>query len=84
MAIKNASDLLVYAKTAAPAKQVTRIYIKTVDPISVPDGGTTGNVKILNIVNLSGKVKDVTTAASANNAASLLTVIDSVLVASNS
>jgi|11BtaG_2_1085332.scaffolds.fasta_scaffold00792_5 hypothetical protein len=84
MAIQNASDLLVYAKTAAPAKQVTRIYIKTVDPISVPDGGTTGNVKILNLVNLSGLVKDVTTEASANNAASLLTVIDSILVASNS
>lgn len=84
MAITNASDLLVYAKTTDPAKQKTRIYVKTVDPISVPDDSSTGNVKILNIVNASGKVKDTTTADSANDGASLLTVIKTLLVDSNS
>ena len=38
MAIQNASDLLVYAKTAAAAKQVTRIRVLTTDPIEVPEG----------------------------------------------
>ena len=37
MAIKNASDLLVYAKTTDPAEQVTRIYVKTVNPFIFPD-----------------------------------------------
>ena len=49
MAIQNASDLLVYAKTASAVAQVTRIRVLTSDPITVPDGGTTGTVKINNL-----------------------------------
>ena len=58
MAIQNASDLLVYAKTTDPAKQVTRIRVLISDPIEVPDGGTQGNVKINNMTNGSGEVFD--------------------------
>ena len=54
MAIKNASDLLVYAKTTAPAKQKTRIRVLTTDPIEVPDGGTTGTLKIIILLMIVG------------------------------
>ena len=85
MAIQNASDLLVYAKTAAAAKQVTRIYVKEVDPLELPDGGTTGTIKINNITNNSGAVSDdVSTAASANGGASVLGAISTILVTNNS
>jgi len=85
MAIQNASDLLVYAKTAAAAKQVTRIYVKEVDPLELPDGSTTGTIKINNITNNSGVVSDdVSTAASANSGASVLGVISTILVTNNS
>ena len=84
MAIKNASDLLVYAKTTNPAKQVTRIYVKTTDPLEMPDGATQGNVKINNVTNGSGVVKDDVTTNNANNtAASLLSKIAGVLVTNN-
>ena len=81
MAIKNASDLLVYAKTTDPAKQVTRIRVLTTDPIEVPDGGTTGTVKINNLTNDSGVVSDdISTAASANTGTAVLTAIYNVLI----
>jgi len=80
MAIQNASDLLVYAKTTAPAKQVTRIRVLTTDPIEVPDGGTTGTVKINNLTNDSGVVSDdISTAASTNTGTAVLTAINTIL-----
>ena len=58
MAIQNASDLLVYAKTTTAAKQITRIRVLSTDPVEVPDGATSGNVKINNCTNASGVVLD--------------------------
>ena len=85
MAIKNASDLLVYAKTANPAKQVTRIYVKEVDPLELPDGSTTGTIKINNITNNNGVVSDdEETNATANDGASVLAAISTILVTNNS
>ncbi len=90
MAIKNASDLLVYAQTnydvngnPAPAKQVTRIYVKTVDPITIADGDSFGTLKIDNITNASGVVfDDVETSDSiVNTGTSVLDKIDSQLTA---
>jgi hypothetical protein len=80
MAIKNASDLLVYAKTASAVAQVTRIRVLNTDPIEVPDGGTTGTVKIDNITNGSGEVSDdISTAASTNTGSTVLAAITAVL-----
>ena len=80
MAIKNASDLLVYAKTAAADNQITKVRVLTINPISVPEGGTTGTVKINNITSDAGVVyDDVETAASVNNAAAVLAAIRAVL-----
>jgi len=83
MAIKNASDLLVYAKTTDPAKQKTRIYVKTVDPITLADGDSFGTLKIDNITDASGAVfDDVETSDSiVNTATSVLDKIDSQLTA---
>jgi len=84
MAIKNASDLLVYAKTTDPAKQVTRIRVLISDPIEVPDGGTQGTVKIDNITNGSGEVfDDVSTTNSLNTGSDLLYRIKLALDAKN-
>ncbi len=80
MAIQNASDLLVYTKTSASAAQVTRIRVLTTDPIEVPDGGTTGTVKINNLTNDSGVIyDDISTAAAANTGTAVLTAINTVL-----
>ncbi len=80
MAIKNASDLLVYAKTTSAEAQVTRVRVLTTDPIQVPDGGTTGTVKIDNITNDSGTIyDDISTAASTNTGSTVLTAISNVL-----
>ena len=80
MAIKNASDLLVYAKTTSPNKQVTRIRVLTTDPIELPDGTTTGTVKINNITNDGGVIyDDISTAASSNTGSDVLTAISNVL-----
>ena len=80
MAIKNASDLLVYAKTTNPAKQKTRIRVLTTDPIEVPDGGTTGTVKINNLTDENGVVSDdISTAASTNTGSTVLAAINAVL-----
>ena len=84
MAIKNASDLLVYAKTTAPAKQVTRIRVLISNPFEAPDGGTQGDVKIDNMTNGSGQVfDDVTTSTSSNAGSSLLFRIKQALEAKN-
>jgi len=83
MAITNASDLLVYAKTTLAAAQITRIRVLTADPIEVPDGGTTGTLKINNITNSSGVVyDDISTAASTNTGSAVLTAISNVLSSS--
>ena len=84
MAIHNASDLLVYAKTTNPEKQVTRIYVKTTDPLEIPDGSTQGNVIINNVTNNLGEVRDGVTTNNANNtAASLISQISIALVTDN-
>lgn len=83
MAIKNASDLLVYAKTTSAVAQVTRVRVLTTDPIQVPDGATTGTVKIDNITNDSGTIyDDISTAASTNTGSTVLTAISNVLTSS--
>jgi len=67
MAIQNASDLLVYAKTTDPAKQITRIRVLISDPVEFPEGATNGNIIINNVTNASGSISDgVTTGASIN------------------
>mgnify|MGYP003123736179 FL=1 len=58
MAITNASDLLVYAKTSGAVKQITRISVKTTDPFIFPDGDTTARISINNITNSNGEVYD--------------------------
>lgn len=84
MAIQNASDLLVYAKTTAAAKQVTRIYVKEVDPLELPDGSTTGTIKINNITNNSGVVSDdVSTNPAQNTAANIIGQINTLLTSKN-
>jgi len=57
MAITNASDLLVYAKTSAAVKQVTRIRALTTAPFSVFETGKKG-VIIVDIVKADGRVID--------------------------
>ena len=58
MAIKNASDLLVYAKTASAKQQITRIYVKDNNPITFADGTSQGVLKINNVTNTIGQVFD--------------------------
>ena len=84
MAIKNASDLLVYAKTTAPAKQVTRIYVSN-DPISLEDGETFGRLNINNVTNGTGVVSDavVTGGITPNSATSVLNNLNTQLVTNN-
>ena len=57
MAIKNASDLLVYTKTSATVKQITRIKVLTTAPFSVFETGKKG-VIINNITKADGTVTD--------------------------
>jgi len=57
MAIKNASDLLVYTKTSAAVKQITRIKVLTTAPFSVHETGKKG-VIINNITKGDGSVTD--------------------------
>jgi len=69
MAIKNASDLLVY-KTVVATAQVTRVLFE-----ASPTSGTLGNLKIKDTTNASGAVADVTTGnMSANSALQAATV----------
>ena len=73
MAITNASDLLVYAKTTDPAKQKTRIRVLTTDPITLADGESQGRLNVNNITNDSGAVTDsITTGQAVNTGASVL------------
>ena len=69
MAIKNASDLLVY-KTVVATAQITRVLFE-----ASPTSGTLGNLKIKDTTNASGAVADVTTGnMSANSALQAATV----------
>ena len=80
MAIQNASDLLVYAKTTDPAEQVTRVYVKTATPFELEDGETTGKLTINNITNATGVIYDaIETIAFDNTGTDVLAKIGSVL-----
>lgn len=57
MAITNASDLLVYRKTASAA-QVYRVYVKSASPLE-----TLGNFKINNVASSTGAISDNNTTA---------------------
>ena len=73
MAIQNASDLLVYAKTTSAVAQVTRIRVLNVDPITLTDGETTGRVDLNNLTNVNGQVYDAqSTGGAANTGTSLM------------
>ena len=76
MAIKNASDLLIY-KNFASATQVTRILFK-----ATPTSGTLGNLIIKNATNDSGTTADRTTGnMSAHTPTQAATVVKSALEA---
>ena len=78
MAIKNASDLLVY-KTVVATAQVTRVLFE-----ASPTSGTLGNLKIKDTTNASGAVADVTTGnMSANSALQAATVCKAALITKN-
>lgn len=82
MAIQNASDLLVYAKTAAPAKQKTRIRVLTNTPLLDFENNT--NIILNNVTNASGVVTDgiVDNIASTNTGSNLIASISLNLVGS--
>jgi predicted secreted protein len=83
MAIKNASDLLVYKYTTPAQKQITRIRVLTTDPVIYAAGGTTGNVKMNNVVDSNGDIQDNHTVdCGTNTAAYILGQISSHLVSS--
>lgn len=79
MAIKNASDLLVYKKSPANVAQVTRIRVLNSTPLV-----SLGTLKILNTTDGSGNnVSELTTAAvTANTATNVLAIIGNRLGAS--
>ncbi len=79
MAIKNASDLLVYKKSPANVAQVTRIRVLDSTPLV-----SLGTLKILNTTDGSGNnVAELTTAAvTANTATNVLAIIGNRLAAS--
>lgn len=77
MAIKNASDLLVYKKSPADVAQITRIKVLNVTPLSA-----NGTVKILNTTTSGGvNVAELETDATTSNTGSdLIIKIFSLLV----
>jgi len=75
MAIKNASDLLVYKKSPANVAQVTRVKVKKVAPLSA--GGT---IFVKNYTTSSGtNVSQEETVGATNNGATLIIRISNVL-----
>lgn len=77
MAIKNASDLLVYRVYPAAVNQVTRIRVLKASPLS-----GNGNLKILNTTTSAGaNVAELTTAISGNTGAAVFGVLTNTLVA---
>jgi len=78
MAIKNASDLLVYKKSPANVAQVTRIRVKKVAPLSA-----TGTIFVQNYTTSSGaNVAQEETTGATNNGATVIFRISEVLTAS--
>ena len=81
MAIKNASDLLVYKYTTPAQQQITRIRVLTTDPVIYAEGSSAGNVKINNVVDSDGNISDNETIdCGTNTAAHILGQISSHLV----
>lgn len=82
MAITNASDLLVYAKTTSPDKQKTRIRVLTATPLLDFENNT--NIILNNVTNASGVVTDgiVDNIASTNTGSNLIASISLNLVGS--
>ena len=79
MAIKNATDLLVYKKTSPAQPQITRIKIKASTPFKDFTSGQ--NIIINNITDTDGDISDgVTGSISANSGISTLSAISSRLV----
>jgi hypothetical protein len=85
MAIKNASDLLVYAKTTSAVVQETRIYVRNDNPISLEDGETFGRLNLNNVTNASGAISDAleTGGITYDSASSVLNNLNTVLVTNN-
>ena len=79
MAIKNASDLLVYKKSPADVAQVTRVKVKKVSPLSA-----TGTIFVKNYTTSSGaNVAQEETVGATNNGATVIIRISNVLTASS-
>ena len=79
MAIKNASDLLVYKKSPANVAQVTRVKVKKVSPLSA--GGT---IFVKNYTTSSGaNVAQEETVGATNNGATVIIRISNVLTANS-
>lgn len=78
MAIKNASDLLVYKKSPANVAQITRIRVKTTAPLDV-----LGTIKVLNSADTSGNnVAEVSLNIASNTAQSVFTNL-AILLSNN-
>tara|TARA_B110000285_G_scaffold171881_1_gene192406 strand:- start:256 stop:1014 length:759 start_codon:yes stop_codon:yes gene_type:complete len=76
MAIKNASDLLVYKKSPADVAQVTRIRVRSTLPLN-----TSGTVKVLNTADGSGvNVAELEAVSSANDGSTVVIRISNILV----
>ena len=79
MAITNASDLLVYAKTTDSVKQITRIRV--LDTLPLVDFETLQELTLSNVTNASGAVfDDIPDAISNNNGDSVVGSIAAQLV----
>ena len=79
MAIKNASDLLVYKKSPADVAQITRIKVLNATPLSA-----NGTVKILNTTTSGGaNVAELETAATTSNTGSDLIIKIFTLLVNN-
>jgi len=79
MAIKNASDLLVYKKSPADVAQITRIKVLNATPLSA-----NGTVKILNTTTSQGaNVAELETAATTSNTGSDLIIKIFTLLVNN-
>ena len=79
MAIKNASDLLVYKKSPADVAQVTRVKVKKVSPLSAY-----GTIFVKNYTTSSGaNVAQEETVGATNNGATVIIRISNVLTASS-
>tara|TARA_R110002096_G_scaffold431560_1_gene646955 strand:+ start:490 stop:1260 length:771 start_codon:yes stop_codon:yes gene_type:complete len=77
MAIKNASDLLVYKKSPADVAQVTRVRVKNTSPLSA-----TGTIKVLNTTDGSGNnVGELSLNVTGNTGGTLLNQLSNTLIA---